>query len=191
MVFFLGSSAGKGLLGIVLLLLGSCATPPEVSDSAEPLVSDVALLTPTEAEASPAPPAPGPETTLEPSQPIGDVLLTCRTAEDKLIELYDMGSTIQYMFGPEGQPELVLEVPRDQASTYQWQGIGRYENYSVSVPNKDTVYSVFWSRDRLTIDQPPDAGVDVEINGEYVATVDCATDTTHNLIGVELPPTPL
>lgn len=121
----------------------------------------------------------------------GQVLFFCRTAQDKVIEVYDMGPFIQYAFGPDGQPELVLDVPREQASTYQWQGIGRYENYSVSIPNGNTVYIVSWARDRLEINQPVEAGVSVEIDGEYVTTVDCATEITHNLIGVDLPPTPL
>ena len=82
-------------------------------------------------------------------------------------------------------------MPREQVTTYQWQGIGRYENYSVSIPNGDTVYSVFWARDRIEIDQPTEAGVSVEIAGDYVTTVDCATEATHNLIGVDLVPTPL
>ncbi len=182
------------LLGMAALL-GGCASDPVVLESTEGGTEDVAPLVPPTAE-PPAIPEPTatesqPSIPLETAQYIGETLFACRTAEDKVIEVYDMGTTIQYAFGPKEQLELVLDVPREQASTYQWQGIGRYENYSVSIPNGDTVYSVFWARDRLNIEQPPEAGVSVEIDGEYVTTVDCATDVTHNLIGVDLLPTPL
>ncbi|MFG6095600.1 hypothetical protein SPB21_10120 [Leptothoe sp. ISB3NOV94-8A] len=129
------------------------------------------------------------------SQPVstdsGQVLFSCHTAEDKLIALYDRDTVIKYVFGPEEQPELVLDVPREEASTFQWQGIGRYENYSISIPNKDTVYIVSWARDRLDINQPAEAGVSVEIDGEYITTVDCVSDIIHNMIGVDLSPTQL
>ena len=186
MVRFRGSFAGLGLA----LLLGSCAptAAPDASENVEPPVADETPSVSKVAEAPASPPAPEPAVALNTSPSADNVLFTCLTADDKQIELYDMGSSIQYIFGPSGQPELALDVPRDQVSTYQWQGIGRYENYSASVPNDNVGYSILWSRDRLDIDQPPAAGVDVEIDGEYVTTVDCATDATHNLIGVDLPP---
>ena len=119
----------------------------------------------------------------------GGLLFSCLTAQNKVIEVNDLGESIQYRFGPDAEPELVLAVPRDRVSTYQWQGIGRYENYSVSIPNGDTVYSVFWSRDRLEGNADPESGVVVEIDGEYIITVNCATNAVHNLIGIDLPPT--
>ncbi|MEM1252677.1 MAG: hypothetical protein AAGI69_09600 [Cyanobacteria bacterium P01_H01_bin.21] len=201
MVRFLRFKHGVLLLGTVLL--GSCAGvsgPAEVQESgtaadiASGLVQesespDISIaeaeITP---ETNPSRTAQAPES-LAVSDP--GILFSCYTAEDKLIALYDQGSIIQYVFGPEEQPELVLDVPREAASTYQWQGIGRYESYSVSIPNQNTVYHVSWARDRLEIDQPAEAGVSVDINGEYVTTVDCATDIIHNLIGVDLPPTQL
>ena len=203
MVRFLRFKYSVLLLGMVLL--GSCAGASGPAEGQEgSSAADVANgqiqesessdSSVTETESAPeTKPSPDSVTqTIEPptaSDP--SVLFSCRTADGKLIALYDEGSTIQYVFGPEEQPELVLDVPRDEASTYQWQGIGRYENYSVSIPNQDTVYQVSWARDRLEIDQPAEAGVSVEINGDYVTTVDCATDIIHNLIGVDLPPTQL
>ena len=59
------------------------------------------------------------------------LLFYCQTENGKRIELYDLGDTIRYSFGPENDPEIVLDAPRDQASTYQWAGVGRSIHYSV------------------------------------------------------------
>lgn len=116
-----------------------------------------------------------------------EVLFFCRTENNKLIELYDFGETIQYSFGPEDAPEIVLNVPRDQAATYQWAGVGRSIYYSVEIPNQNTVYNVFISQDRLTEGRPITGGVDVLVNDEYVASVYCADENIlSNLEGVDL-----
>lgn len=118
-----------------------------------------------------------------------DVLFFCTTTQNKFIEVYDFGDTIQYSYSPENEPEIVLNVSRNQASTYQWAGVGRSMNYSIDIPNQDTIYQVFWSQDRLTEGLPISAGVNVLIKDEYVTTVDCAGgDIINNLIGVDLNP---
>lgn len=183
------SGCDRYLVVGIAAFLGSCMPTPVASENAEPVAAENVAETPAEIPAIPEPTAA--ETEVETGQYVGGVLFACQTADGKVIEVHDKGNSIEYVFGPKDQLELVLDVPREQVSTYQWQGIGRYENYSVSIPNGDTVYSVFWARDRLAIDQPPEAGVSVEIDGDYITTVDCATEATHNLIGVDLPPTPL
>ncbi len=117
------------------------------------------------------------------------LLFYCQTENRKRIELYDLGDTIRYSFGPEDDPEIVLDVPRDQASTYQWAGVGRSMYYSVDIPNANTVYTVFISEDRLSEERPVTGGVDVSVDNEYVATVNCADeDIISNLMGVDLQP---
>lgn len=205
MTRFLGTGYIGGCLG-GLALLGSCAatSPPVATENTAtpaPLVAPAApetakvkteVTTGENVVAAVDPDETTTETSAASSLAANDgVIFACRTAQDKVIEVYDLGDTIQYVFGPKQQPELVLDVSREQASTYQWQGIGRYEYYSVNIPNREVVYIVSWARDRIEINQPVEAGVSVEIDGEYVTTVDCATDITHNLIGVDLPPTPL
>lgn len=187
---------GNGLSGLALLavVLGSCATNPSAVSE-----SDLSPAIPTTTEPAAAEnvlpdeaAAPSQDPVVLAATPVASkVLFACRTAQNKVIELYDRDAVIQYVFGPPAQVELVLDVPREQTSTFQWHGIGRYENYSVSIPNGNTVYSVYWSRDRLDVNYPPEAGVTVEIDGDYVATVNCASEITNNLIGVDLPPTPL
>ena len=124
------------------------------------------------------------------SQSNSSVLFYCVTESGKEISLYDFGDRIEYSFGVAGQPEIVLSRTREEASTYQWAGVGRSIHYSVDVPNGDTVYSVFWSFDRLSSQREETGGVTVAINGEHAATVPRGSgDIVQNLEGVDLPPT--
>jgi hypothetical protein len=71
------------------------------------------------------------------------------------------------------KPEIVLSIPRNQVSTYQWNGMGSHISYSVNVPNGNTVYNVFYAMDRLTEKHSIEAGVNVTINGKQITTVKC------------------
>jgi hypothetical protein len=115
-------------------------------------------------------------------------LFSCLTPKGKQIELCDAGKTIQYSFGkPQAKPEIVVTVPRNQASTSQWAGVGRYMTYSVDVPNGDTIYSVFWSADK--IERGIEAGVNVLVKGKVAATVNCTEKSIDsNLEGAKLRP---
>ncbi|MDD5391622.1 MAG: hypothetical protein PHE17_01250 [Thiothrix sp.] len=110
----------------------------------------------------------------------------------KQIEVCDAGKTIDYSFGKPGKKaELALSVPRDDVTTWQWNGVGRYMSYTVNIPNGDHLYRVFWGVDRMTDEHAVEAGVHVEKNGELLATVDCKADTVEqNLEGVDLKPEP-
>jgi len=116
------------------------------------------------------------------------ILFSCMTTKGKQIELCDAGRTIDYSFGqPQGKAEIVLRVPRSQASTSQWKGVGRQMSYSVDVPNGNTTYSVFWAQDRFADNRPIEAGVNVIIDSKLVATVKCSgPEIIHNLEGVDL-----
>lgn len=104
-------------------------------------------------------------------------VFSCLTSKNKQIEVCDAGKTLSYSFGKvTAKPEIVLSVMRDQASTTQWQGMGRYMSYSVNIPNGDTNYNVFWGVDRLSDDHAIEAGVNVEVKQKLVATVKCAID---------------
>lgn len=115
------------------------------------------------------------------------LLFSCATENGKQILLHDAGTTIDYAFGvPDREPELDLKVPRNQASTWQWAGIGRHMTYSIDVPNGETVYNVFWGVDRLAQNAPEEAGVNVLINEKLVATVKCSSNIVNNMEGVDL-----
>ncbi|ART81376.1 hypothetical protein CBP31_00950 [Oceanisphaera profunda] len=116
-------------------------------------------------------------------------IFSCLTGKSKLIEVCDAGKTVSYSFGfPNSKPEIVVTVPRNKASTYQWEGIGRYITYSVNIPNGNTDYNVFWSVDKLSDEHAVEAGVNVEINQELVATVKCVGEKSivQNIEGIEL-----
>ena len=115
-------------------------------------------------------------------------VFSCQTAKGKVIEVCDAGKTISYSFGlPTSKPEIVVTVPRAQASTSQWEGVGRYMSYSVNIPNGNGVYSVYWAADRMSDKHGIEAGVNVEINKKQVATVKCIGDNiVQNIEGIQL-----
>lgn len=118
-------------------------------------------------------------------------LFFCMTAKGKQIEVCDAGKTIDYTFGkPQEKPEIALKVPRSQAATHQWAGIGRHISYSVDIPNGNTTYNVFWSLDRLNEQQDSiEAGVNVMIHDQLAATVACSgKNIINHLEGVDLKP---
>jgi hypothetical protein len=118
-------------------------------------------------------------------------VFSCLAAKGKLIQVCDSGKTIDYSFGKSSlPPEIIVRAPRSEASTFQWQGVGRYLSYSVEVPNGNTIYRVFWGVDRLTDEHAIDAGVEVEVNEKLVATVKCVGEKhiVQNIEGIDLKP---
>lgn len=119
-----------------------------------------------------------------------ETVFSCIAAKGKVIQVCDSGKTIDYSFGKPSTPEIVVRAPRNEASTYQWQGLGRSISYSVQVPNGNTTYSVFWSLDRATSEREIDAGVRVEVNKKPVANVKCVGEKhiVQNIEGIDLKP---
>lgn len=115
-------------------------------------------------------------------------VFSCNTSEGKQIQVCTSPVGINYSFGaPAKAPEIVVNVPRAQASTYQWAGFGRWHNYSIDVPNGKTTYRVFSGHDSQNPDEPLDAGVQVIVKGKEVATVACVPESVNNYIeGIEL-----
>jgi hypothetical protein len=117
------------------------------------------------------------------------VLFTCSTESHKRLTLCESKATIVYAFGKEGlRPDIVVTVPRNKASTWQWKGIGRYVNYSVEVPNGGITYRVYSSIDRNVGEATYEAGVEILQKEESLATVLCQETTViDHLEGVDLP----
>lgn len=116
------------------------------------------------------------------------LVFSCTTTKQKYVEVCDAGKTISYVFGRKGgKPELSLSIPREEATTYQWKGFGRYITYSVNIPNGSTVYSVFSGLDRLAEDHPLEAGINVMSDGAHIATIACRSETVeNNMEGIDL-----
>lgn len=119
-----------------------------------------------------------------------DTVFSCRTAKGKWIQVCDAGKTIDYSFGKPGEPEMRVRAARKDAATFQWQGVGRSISYAVAVPKGNTTYHVFWSADRLSAAHAIEAGVHVEINQKWVATVRCAGEKNivQRIEGIDLKP---
>ena len=116
-------------------------------------------------------------------------VFNCTTTNNKVIQVCDAGNMISYSFGKaNATPELAITVPRNKVTTYQWQGIGRYENYAINIPNGKTIYRVNDSIDK--IEQKYTAGVDVNSNDKLLATLECAANkkVTSKIQGIKLRP---
>ena len=114
-------------------------------------------------------------------------IFMCTTTNNKVIQVCDAGNTISYSFGKaNATPELAITVPRNKVTTYQWQGIGRYENYAINIPNGKTIYRVNDSLDKMS--QQYTAGVEVSNNDKLLATVECAANKkiTSKIQGIKL-----
>ena len=116
-------------------------------------------------------------------------VFACTTSNGKQVQVCDAGATLGYTFGRPGlRPELTFHVARERASTWQWQGIGRYMNYSVSLPNGKARYTVFSSVDRLADEPEPSLGISVEVQGRHVAQLTCEQEgSIENLFDIDLP----
>jgi hypothetical protein len=172
---------------------------PAVQESAPPPETPPTAIEKTKAEKEPTAiektkaetePTPAESIKAESKAPPSDdrqLLFSCDTENGKQILLYDAGQTIDYSFGrPNQTPELALNVPRTEASTWQWAGIGRTMTYSIEVPNGNVIYSVYWNFDRLAENRKEEAGVNVSIDQKIVSTVECSSNIVNKMQGVDL-----
>jgi hypothetical protein len=114
------------------------------------------------------------------------ILFSCVTASGKRIELCNFGQFIQYSFGrPEAKPEIRFSVPINKVAGMNCLTCGRYISNSVSIPNKGTLYVVGWGADRSSDDGRLEGHVEVVVNGESKALINCATaPITGNTEGI-------
>lgn len=112
----------------------------------------------------------------------------CTTPQKKQIQVCDTGTHLEYKYGKNlNAPEMILKVLRQQASTYQWAGIGPTETYTVNIPNANTTYSVFSVLDKNTFESS--SGVSVYQNKQHKATIQCdqSQPITEDLFDIDLP----
>jgi len=117
-----------------------------------------------------------------------NTIFSCVTTNNKKLEVNSFDKYIEYKFGQYlKNPELALSVPRDQASTWQWNGVGRDMSYSVTVPNGAYNYTVFFSVDRISDEHPVTSGVIIEVDQKIISTVYCLPNTlVQSLEGIDL-----
>lgn len=102
---------------------------------------------------------------------------SCQIAnKGRVVNLVQKGNTVAYAYGKENAtPELALTVPLASAELYAWEGMGRYQNYSIGIPNGQflyTVYKSFDSREQVLVH-----GVVIEKNEKLLADLLCHPDT--------------
>ena len=112
----------------------------------------------------------------------------CETENGKQVEVQTIGEYVHYRFGEKlYQPEIELTVNKDDSSTYQWFGVGSTEYYDVGIPNQNTTYKVFTSRERRP-EGKYETGISVWNKDKVIAHIYCRNGSLHeNLIGVDLP----
>lgn len=115
--------------------------------------------------------------------PSSKIIFSCITKSKKKIEVCDLDKKIKYSFGN----EINLRIARDKVTTYQWNGAGRYMNYTVRIPNENYIYEVYFSGDRLTDEHGIYGGVYVEKNDEMKSNIKCVEKgMINNIEGVKL-----
>lgn len=122
--------------------------------------------------------------------PKDQTLLFCEIQQSgKILEVCDRGETLSYLFGKKGKPELALIIPRKNASTTQWEGLESPEIYSVTIPNGDAKYKVFWRIEKVVKGPTETFGVIAEVKGKEVVKLNCISKTVdQNLVDVNLKP---
>lgn len=114
-------------------------------------------------------------------------IFKCETAKGKQIQVCDDSKTIEYSFGKLSEkPEIVLNVPRNNVTTRQWDGWGTSEWYEIYVPNGKTTYAVYEAIHKSN--QTAESGVKVIVDEKEVATVRCGqkSNVVSEIQGINL-----
>lgn len=116
------------------------------------------------------------------------VVFSCLTKKARQVEVCAAGPVLSYRYGQPGKtPELAFSVPRTQTTTRQWNGVGRWMSYAVSLPNGPARYTVFSGVDRTDEQHAVDAGIEVDYRGK-TSVIACKADSVrHNMEDIELP----
>lgn len=107
------------------------------------------------------------------------VFVCLATKGRKRVEVCESASSLSYSFGKLGETaELAFTAPKAAVSGYRWNGMGRYVNNALNLPNGTAVYRVYTSIDRG--EGTRSAGVDVAVSGKPVANVKCDMETERS-----------
>ncbi|HEY0335199.1 MAG TPA: hypothetical protein VGC74_16090 [Stenotrophomonas sp.] len=103
-----------------------------------------------------------------------DILFCCIATNGKEIRLSRSGASIDYVYGRPGvHPEIHVSKPHNEVESVQWDGIGRWMTYSVTLPVSAATYTLFTQVDRLSQTQEVEAGVLAIVRGKEVARILC------------------
>ena len=105
-------------------------------------------------------------------------LFQCTFAKGtKIVTVCGAQGQARYRFGMKNKvPDLTLQS--DLKDIYvPWMGIGRYMNENITFVNKDVSYRVYSSLDRLSEDLELQAGIDVIVSDQIIASLTCDTES--------------
>lgn len=101
-----------------------------------------------------------------------ETLFSCSVGEKQIeLCLTAVDQSVTYRFGPDHAPEIELTRDFGEISMRPWNGIGRNIWDSVTVPNGNFAYEIYWSFDK--IDQQAQAGLNVLRGAHDIATLAC------------------
>ncbi|WP_230656177.1 hypothetical protein [Psychrobacter sp. I-STPA10] len=126
------------------------------------------------------------------SYAICDNLFSCTVKSNhKKVQVCDRGNGyINYRFGKNlNKPEISLTQPyRKTSISNQWY-TGRFRGSVLSIPNGNTTYSLFHYFDSFTDTKAFQTGIDVIVNDEYVAKLECIPHSVEsNLANIDYLP---
>ncbi|WP_193090529.1 surface-adhesin E family protein [Advenella sp. FME57] len=105
-------------------------------------------------------------------------LFMCSTVNAKIISICASPSTVTYRFGPPSKLQMKLTRDRQQVTYVPWDASSRTITSSISVPNTNTSYQVYYEQDRN--DTYREGGVRVIQNNKLLTTVQCSPGTISN-----------
>lgn len=115
-------------------------------------------------------------------------LFSCMTEKGKRVQFCQQGDTVTYSYGPEGAPEITLNVKNSDVMSRLWDGMGSNEFNEVYVPNGDVIYMAYTSFIHPRGDEEAvaaTAGLTVLKNGKSVAEIKCGKTYHSELEGIE------
>lgn len=105
----------------------------------------------------------------------GELLFSCTTTNNKTLEVSKINDNYKYSFGGNNSsPDISILAKKQDVDIYKWDGIGRYENYSIKIPNGKFSYEVYWSLDKLSSKNAISSGVDIFEGDKSIAKVVCS-----------------
>ena len=101
-------------------------------------------------------------------------IFSCTTQENKKIHVCQNKGSVEYIYGiPWKAPEISIKSPQSKIEKRDWNGVGRWESYSIRALSGGATYSIFWSLDRQSKTGEIEAGVDVIIDGKTIESINC------------------
>ena len=115
-------------------------------------------------------------------------LFSCMTDKGKRVQICQQGDAVTYTYGPEGSPEITLNLKSADVRSRLWDGMGSNEYYELYVPYAEVMYMAYTSFVHPRGDEEPEAptaGLSVLKKGQSIAEIKCGKTYHSELEGTE------